>query len=131
MSWSRARILESAQVSAETLLRKTFARMTYTIRHENFVPRKFHSRNSDFEPQRNNTNYRIVETITIKEVTHLRSRYVGYNVNLEAYTLNMDQDSRAIIEIVSPQGDLYAIQTLSQLFFAWFLQPVCTLINSR
>lgn len=118
VSWSRARVLESAQVSAETLLREAFARMTYNIRHENFVPRKFHSRNSDFEPQRNNTNYRMVETITIKEVTHLRSRCVGCDVNLEAYTLNMDQDGRAVIEIVSPQGGLYAIQTFSQLFFA-------------
>ena len=92
--------------------------MVYNIRHENIVPWKFHPRNLEFEPQQNNTNHQIVETVTIKQVTHLQSPYVNHGINHEAYSLNMDENGETVIEIVSARGGLYALQTFSQLFFA-------------
>ena len=107
-----------APLSSSVLLTTAFERMKYNIIQQNIVPRKFHPRSSPFEPSQNGTGYYIVDVITVREVNRLQSFTSDSDRSSEAYSINMDDNGRTIIQILSAAGGLNALQTVSQLFFA-------------
>ncbi|KAL8785534.1 MAG: hypothetical protein Q9195_008606 [Heterodermia aff. obscurata] len=106
------------QLPTSVLLTAAFERMKHNIIHQNIVPRKFHPRGSLFEPSQNSTKHPIVNVLTVREVNHLQSLTSGSDQSSEAYSISVDDDGRANIQIISAAGGLNALQTFSQLFFA-------------
>ncbi|KAL8816935.1 MAG: hypothetical protein Q9191_008240, partial [Dirinaria sp. TL-2023a] len=108
---------KKAGLISEKWLQDAFERMKWNLMEHCFVPRKFHPRNADFEPDKDSPNHPMVEVIVIKEVKTFTSSSSTRFRNPEAYSIKVDEDGRAIIEITSPQGGLHALETFSQLFF--------------
>lgn len=92
--------------------------MKHNVVNQNIVPRKFHPRGSDFEPQRNGSDYRTVEVITIREVREITPSDSNRGQSPESYSIHIGDDGGTVIQMTSPQGGLHALQTFSQLFFA-------------
>lgn len=109
---------EKAQVPPATLLEDAFVRMKHEILHENIVPRKFHPKHSDFEPDINGASHPTVEVIIIRQVRSLRSPAFINGQAAEAFLISIGADGQTVIDITSVQGGLHALQTISQLFFA-------------
>ena len=109
---------ETSSTSSESTIEDAFERMKYNIVHQNIVPFKFHSRESDFEPDGRDDSYQLVEVLTIKEVKTLQVPGSTSKKNPEAYSINIEEDGTATIKAISPQGALHALETFSQLFFA-------------
>ena len=109
---------EKAHVSSDHLLQDAFERMKHNLIEKNFVPRKFHPRQADFEPDKDSPDHQVVEIIIIKQVKTIKFASSGYSQNPEAYSIQIEEDGRATIEIISLQGGLHALETFSQLFFA-------------
>ncbi|KAL9043487.1 MAG: hypothetical protein Q9214_003330 [Letrouitia sp. 1 TL-2023] len=85
---------------------------------DNFVPWRFHPRNSNFEPATNSTRT-YVSGITIRQSA---TDPVGVNKPLagavnESYTLSISRDGAVKITAVSSVGILRALETFTQLFY--------------
>ena len=79
---------------------------------ENFVPYKFQSRNSNFEPH-------IDDGKTwIKQIVVEESRDCSGDVSGEAYSIEISDDGSTILRIATAQAGLHALNTFAQLFYA-------------
>lgn len=114
----KAGTCERAQVPTQTLLETAFERMKHTIIQQNIVPDKFHPRNTDYEPGKNDSDCNTVEVIVIKEVKNLKHSVLDDDRSSEAYSISITGNGETIIQITSPLGGMNALQTFSQLFFA-------------
>ena len=74
---------------------------------ENFVPYKFHPKGSDFEPDAKNLKSYIRQIDMDSQWTDNQGS--GIIVSNEAYSLDLSNDGRVLIKIVSTQGGLHAI----------------------
>ena len=85
---------------------------------DNFVPWKFHPRNSDFEPN----SYEIktyINSVTIQQnATDPNNVYKSLAGAVdESYTLSITSSGHALITSVSSIGILRALETFTQLFY--------------
>ncbi|OCK94282.1 glycoside hydrolase family 20 protein [Cenococcum geophilum 1.58] len=88
-----------------------------TIFEKNFVPWKFHPRNSDFEPSTDNKN--LVTSITLEQLVADPPNVVkplAGEVD-ESYTLSLTEDGAATITANSSIGIARGLTTFTQLFF--------------
>ena len=102
----------------QMLLETAFEQMKHSIIQQNIVPDKFHPRNTDYEPGKNNSDCNTVEVIVFKEVKNLKNLVHDDYRSSEAYSINLAGNGETIIQITSPLGGINALQTFSQLFFA-------------
>lgn len=86
--------------------------------NDNFVPWKFHPRNSDFEPASNASNVYLKSVIIQQNQTDSASilRPLAGEVN-ERYTISITTAGVAEITAISSIGILRALETFTQLFY--------------
>lgn len=82
------------------------------------MPYEFHSKNTDFEPHLedpiSNLIWKMKRYISKKSL--LRKVHLGITIS-EVYSIEVADDASTIIQVVTSQGGLYALNTLSQLFY--------------
>ena len=91
-------------------------RLKGRIFSEAFVPYKFHPKNSSFEPNLKNVKSFIRKIDIDHQWTDDQSN--ERIVSNETYSLDLSEDGRLSVKIVSTQDGLHVINTLSQLFYA-------------
>ncbi|KAF1984347.1 glycoside hydrolase family 20 protein [Aulographum hederae CBS 113979] len=106
-------------LSLETLQQVSIERLNRGVFQERFVPRKFHQRNSPFEPKLEDQQSKIyIDRIRIKKVSIQVGLLSQLRSTKEAYAINMEADGKVIIETASENGVLHAMETFRQLFYA-------------
>ncbi|KAI9739676.1 MAG: N-acetyl-glucosamine-6-phosphate deacetylase [Cirrosporium novae-zelandiae] len=108
---------DKSTVSTEVILQSAVERMKHNLFSQRFVPRKFYPKKTNFEPAINDTR-RYIQSITIEEARHIEYQLIHHVSSDEAYSLSIHENGDILIKTVSLKGGLYAIQTLSQLFYA-------------
>lgn len=112
-----AKRASGAQIAnSEETLQAAVERMKKSLFLERFVPYKFHPRNTEFEP-------RIEERTFIKQINieehHLQDAYASRkHISEESYSIHVSKNGTTTIRIISTQGGLHALASLSQLFYA-------------
>ncbi|KAI9738813.1 MAG: N-acetyl-glucosamine-6-phosphate deacetylase [Cirrosporium novae-zelandiae] len=84
---------------------------------DDFVPWKFHPRNSDFEPTLSNSSV-YIKTVTVSQATsssNSSSHFSTYGD--ESYELNISENGDASIAANTTLGVLRALETFKQLFY--------------
>ncbi len=109
--------MEEPLVSSRLVLQSAIERMRTRLLVHSFVPRKFHPRNAEFEPNVTHSK-RYIQLITIEETRNIKLQPGCHARSKEAYSLNILDNGHIIIRIISLQGALHALETLSQLFYA-------------
>ncbi|KAL9085494.1 MAG: hypothetical protein Q9159_004689 [Coniocarpon cinnabarinum] len=88
-----------------------------TLFNKNFVPWKFHPRNSDFEPQPGGTQIQTV-TLTINDTSSATNISKPLDGQFdEGYSLQVTDDGKATIQAASAIGISWGLNTFSQLFY--------------
>ena len=100
----------------EGVLSSAFQRMKTDLFTNNIVPWKFYPRNTSFEPRANEPRT-YIRTVTIEKTDLSSLQHSGRGVPIEAYTVTITVDGSVLIQVVSVQGALLALTTLSQLFY--------------
>lgn len=104
-------------VLSERVLASAFERMKRNVMNQSYVPRKFHPRNSDFEPAVNYSRH-YIEQVVIAEGLTIDLENTRYINKREIYSLSIFENGSTIIKIASPEAGLHALETFSQLFLA-------------
>lgn len=91
--------------------------MKHNVINRNVIPRKFHPRNSSFEPGINESKI-FIEQIILAETSEIDLSTLNQVKKSEAYALSITSDGEALIQITSPQSGIVALETFSQLFYA-------------
>lgn len=90
-----------------------------TLFNKNFVPWKFHPRNSNFEPQPGGT---FISTVTLKtNGTANAAQNISHPLDGqtdESYSLQVTTDGQATITAPTAVGLAYGLNTFTQLFYA-------------
>lgn len=95
------------------LLPRAFDRFFSQLFAEQYVPYKFHPRKANFEPALDE------EKIYISQITFEENPVdESLKVSKEAYAIDISDEGRVVIRIVSAVGGLRALDTLAQLFYA-------------
>lgn len=100
----------------ETAIRRTYN----TIFSQNFVPWKFHPRNSPFEPSPDASSRITITTVALIQTAldqTVPKLSVGGSIN-ESYTLQVTAKGKATITAPSSLGIAHGLTTFTQLFFA-------------
>lgn len=111
---------DSVNFSSFDIVQSAVSRTYQTIVAQNIVPWKFHPRNelSQFEPSASAKKI-YIKTLEITQTgsdTASTFRPLAGEVD-ESYNLTISEDGAAKISAASSTGVLWALQTLSQLFF--------------
>ena len=85
--------------------------------NDSIVPWKFYPRSTSFEPGADEPRT-YIRTVIIEKSDPSSLQYNDKGVYTEAYTLTITVDGSVLIQIVSLQGALLALTTLSQLFYS-------------
>lgn len=101
---------------SEEVLESAFERMKHNTINQSYVPRKFHSRNSEFEPMASGSR-RFIEHVVISEGPSIDLGNTRFISKRETYSLSIFENGSTVIEIASPEAGLRALETFSQLFF--------------
>lgn len=109
--------LEERLVSFETVLQSAIERMRTRLFVHAFIPRKFHPRNVKFEPNVTDSS-RYIQSITIEETRNIELQPGCHANSDETYSLEILDDGHIKVRIKSSRGALYALETISQLFYA-------------
>ncbi|KAI8170802.1 Beta-hexosaminidase [Colletotrichum sp. SAR 10_86] len=89
------------------------------IFQQNFVPWKFHPKNSQFEPDVNAADKKAVTSLKITQTGEDKAsafKPLAGEVD-ESYSLNITEDGAATLEAKSSIGVLRGLETFSQLFY--------------
>lgn len=99
------------------MVQAAIQRTQRTLFDQNFVPWKFHTRNSDFEPSTTNTKNITSITLTVSkgESPNVLKPLAG-EVD-ETYTLKISQAGAVEIEAPSTIGLVHGLTTFTQLFY--------------
>ena len=108
--------MKPSQQPADLILR-AFDRMKLKMFRHNFVPDKFHPRRARFEPSPTHSALRIEEIIVMEESD------VPTSISQEAYAIEISNDGKTVINVVSPLAALRAFDTLCQVFYAHSSSP--------
>ncbi|MCJ1466998.1 N-acetyl-glucosamine-6-phosphate deacetylase [Pseudocyphellaria aurata] len=103
-------------VLPEEILEPAFERMKHNTINQSYVPRKFYSRDSEFEPMATGSRL-FIEQIVISEGPSTNLENTRFINKRETYSLRIFENGSTVIEITSPEAGLRALETLSQLFF--------------
>ena len=109
-------ILESPDDDSRSMVQSAFERFEIQINDNGFVPSKFYARNVEFEPRIHDSRIYVV-TVSIKQYRATGKQMLDYRLSSEAYLIELLEDGQAIIKILSPQGAVYALNSLLQLFY--------------
>jgi hexosaminidase len=109
-------IFERSEDGSQAILQSALERFGNQINDEGFVPSKFHDRNVEFEPQLGDSRI-YTNTISIKQYRASKRQISDYKLSHEAYSVQVLEDGQAIIKTLSPQGGIYALDSLLQLFY--------------
>jgi hexosaminidase len=111
---------QSGSFSEPELLQSAIRRTQKTITSTRFVPWKFYSRTTNFEPV-STGSYHSITTVNIdqrssatKDSTSAREFFEGD----ESYSITISESGAADIKSNSTLGTVRALQTLEQLFYA-------------
>ena len=109
--------LEDPNNNVEVRLQTAFRRIKKGIFQEDFVPHKFHPRDSDFEPKLLGPRIYIWE-IAIELQQAPAWQNAPHNDLDESYELIITRDGNATIRASTYQGGLHGLHTMAQLFYA-------------
>ena len=91
---------------------------------DNFVPWKFHPRNSNFEPDRDHPKVSITSVTVQQNVTDHPNVYKALDGTVdESYTLSISTTGDVLVTSISSIGILRALETLTQLFYKHSSSP--------
>lgn len=94
------------------------ARTRDRLFNDNFIPWKFHPRNSNFEPPSNASKLYISEVALLQNGSDPTNAFKSLDGQLdETYNLAIFQDGQVTITSSSSIGLLHALETLTQLFY--------------
>lgn len=82
---------------------------------ERFVSFKFYPKNFEFEPKAKDSKI-YVQEIAIEEHQEIDQQKTQRSVSDESYSLQIFEDGRTLIKIVSYRGGLYALTALLCIF---------------
>ena len=86
--------------------------------NENFIPWKFHPRNSNFEPSTDALKLFIGKIDLLQKASDPSNLFTTLDGELdESYSLEITEDGQATITSLTSVGILYALETLVQLFY--------------
>lgn len=109
--------IQKPLIDSEDVLQSAFERMKSSLFSERFVPFKFYPKNFEFEPNAKDSRI-YVHQIAIEEHQRIDQQETHLFESDEAYSLQVFEDGRTLIKIVSYRGGLHALNTFSQLFYA-------------
>jgi hexosaminidase len=111
---------QSDPISEQQILESAIRRTQKAITTTKFVPWKFYSRTTDFEPAKNGS-YRTITTVQIHQKDNVaRDSFSAgdFFSGDEAYSITVSEAGVADIRSKSTLGTLRALQTFEQLFYA-------------
>ncbi|KAL9622217.1 MAG: hypothetical protein Q9160_003400 [Pyrenula sp. 1 TL-2023] len=111
---------DEAQLSTEAILQGAFDEMMKALFNRPFIPRKFHPRNSTFEPAIDGTDRVILETFTVQILNDaglFQDLGLSSLIINEAYTLTVSRQGVARMTATSAAGGIHALRTFEQLFY--------------
>ena len=91
--------------------------MLERVFQQNIVPRKFYPQGYPYEPPIDDTTPRFIKLIEIKEVSSLSHESINESLSNEAFTIDISSLGDCTLQVVSIQGAIHALETLSQLLF--------------
>lgn len=103
-------------LDSRDILQSAVQRMRASLSSERFVPFKFYPKNFEFEPNVKDSKI-YIQQIDIEEHKEVDQQENRRFVSDEAYSLQVFEDGRTLIKIVSYRGGLHALNTFSQLFY--------------
>ena len=115
LSSNSSRIYPS--VSQRELIESAVDRFKSSLFKQNFVPEMLHARGASFEPDTNAPRI-YVHQISIEICQTLEDESVNASTPDEAYYLQVSKQGAIHIKATSFRGTLYALNSLSQLFYA-------------
>ncbi|TKA73999.1 hypothetical protein B0A49_03890 [Cryomyces minteri] len=104
-------------VTGAQIVATAIQRTLDTIFTQNFIPWKFHPRNSNFEPSESNKTY--IRSIALQQNStdsKTASKALDGAVD-ESYTLSVTKDGAVTITAASSIGISYGLNTFTQLFY--------------
>ncbi len=114
---------QSAQAnsfSEQDILQSAIQRTQETITSTKFVPWKFYSRTSNFEPD-SSGSYQTITTVQINQKKNAATENISaedFFSSDESYGISIGESGVAEIQSISTLGTIRALQTFEQLFYA-------------
>ena len=110
----------SGSISQQDILHSAIQRTQKTLTSTKFVPWKFYSRTTDFEPD-SSASYQTLATVQISQLDNAEKDVISaaeFFDGDESYSINISESGFGEIKSNSTLGTIRALQTFEQLFYA-------------
>lgn len=119
---AHSRSQEPSVPSVDEIIDAAIDRTQKEIVQSEFVPWKFHPKNTDFEPD-SSSQGAVIKEVVIKEGGGNSTNQADESVRAfmtedESYEIEISEDGEAVITSSAPIGTLRGLQTFQQLFYA-------------
>lgn len=104
--------------AGSTIISTAISSTKDTLFNKNFVPWKFHPRNSEYEPASNSSRTYIKTMVLLQNGTDPKDVYKSLAADVdESYSLSLTADGRATITASTSIGLAYGLTSFTQLFY--------------